>query len=41
MNFSAALELGKLPLKTPAKPGNFSGEFPFNLSCGVNITNNP
>jgi hypothetical protein len=35
MNFSAALELGKLPLKTTAKPGNFSGEFPSNLSWGV------
>jgi hypothetical protein len=29
INFSAALELGKLPLKTTAKPGNSS------LSWGV------
>jgi hypothetical protein len=35
MKFLAALELGKLPLKTTAKPGNFSGEFPSNLSWGV------
>jgi hypothetical protein len=35
MNFSAALELGKLPLKPTAKAGNFSGEFPSNLRWGV------
>jgi hypothetical protein len=41
MNFSAILELGKLPLKTTAKTGNFSGEFPSNLSWGVKTGHKP